>query len=103
MNHYQRGYFRNFKEYMSLEEASLICKLFFKEASLIYKLFFKESSLIGKLYFEEASVICKLFFENNMSHYVFKMRIRKHFALSLFLLAYVPKCLTIKEVWLLRV
>jgi len=60
----------------------LICKQFFNEVSLICKLFFKEASLIGKLSFEEASVICKLFFENNINHYVFKMRIQKHFSLQ---------------------
>jgi len=34
---------------------------------------------------EKASVICKPFFEYNMSHYGFKMRIWKHFSLSLLL------------------
>ena len=58
----------------------MICKKFFNEVSLIYKLFFKEASLVGKLSFEEARVIYKLFFENNMSHYIFKMCIRKYFA-----------------------
>ena len=62
----------HFKEYVSLEEARLICKQFFDEVSLTCKPFFKEASLIGKLSFEEASVICKLLFENNMSHYIFK-------------------------------
>ena len=86
---------------MSLKEATLICKQFFNEVSLICKLLFKEANLIGKLSFEEASVICKLFFENNMSHYVFKMRIRRPFAPFLLFAAYVPKCLFIKEVRLL--
>jgi len=51
---------------------------------------------------EEANMIYKLFFEYIMSHCIFKCVFESILLYSHCLLAYVPKCLLIKEVRLSR-
>jgi len=51
---------------------------------------------------KEANVTYKLLFEHNMSHCIFKCAFESILLCPSCLLAYVPKCLFIKQVWLSR-